>query len=67
MNPPSREVKCTIPVLPVRSLAVSVRFYTATLGFNVDWGGNAGDVICSVSKDGCHIMLAENAVGPVGT
>jgi catechol 2,3-dioxygenase-like lactoylglutathione lyase family enzyme len=42
MNHPGRQVECTIPVLPVRELARSVRFYTEMLGFKLDWGGGDG-------------------------
>ncbi len=60
MNSSPRQVECIIPVLPVRDLARSIRFYTQTLGFQLDWGGAAGDTICSVSRDGCRIMLAQD-------
>ena len=60
MKPPQRQVECTIPVLTVRDLAKSIRFYTETLGFNLDWGGGANSAICSVSRDGCSIMLSQN-------
>ena len=53
----SRHVECTIPILPVRNLWRSIAFYTETLGFQLDWGGAAGDAVCSVSRDGCSIML----------
>jgi predicted lactoylglutathione lyase len=58
MTDPQRHVECTIPILPVRDLARSVRFYTETLEFELDW---KGDAICSVSKDGCAIMLVQEA------
>lgn len=57
MNPPDREVECTIPILPVRNLERSIQFYTQTLGFHLDWRGGA---VCSVSRDGCPIMLKES-------
>jgi predicted lactoylglutathione lyase len=59
---PAELVECTIPVLPVRHLALSIEFYTTKLGFQVDWGGNAGDRIGSVSRDGRSIMLMESSV-----
>lgn len=59
MADPRRQVECTIPILPVRDLARSVDFYTHTLGFKLDWGGAPGDAICSVSRDGCSIMLSQ--------
>jgi predicted lactoylglutathione lyase len=50
------QVECTIPVLPVENLARSIRFYTAKLGFKVDW---CGSIVCSVSRDGHSIMLRQ--------
>ena len=66
MSHPERQVECTIPVLPVRDLKRSIQFYTETLGFKLDWGGEDGSTTCSVSKDGCCIMLAQwmTEVGP---
>lgn len=49
-------VENTIPVLGVKSLQDSIKFYTEKLAFKLDW---TGDVVCSVSKDGCPIMLSE--------
>jgi catechol 2,3-dioxygenase-like lactoylglutathione lyase family enzyme len=49
-----RMIENTIPVLPVADLDRSVAFYRELLGFALEW--NAGDV-CSVSRDGCSIML----------
>ena len=43
-------------MLPVRSLARGIRFYTAKLGFKLDWRGK---VVCSVSRDGRPIMLRQ--------
>lgn len=61
MHAASRHIECTIPILPVRSLSESIRFYTETLGFQLDWGGEPGSMICSVSRDGCCIMLTETS------
>lgn len=57
MGTSPRQIECTIPILPVRDLACSIAFYTGPLGFKVDWGGEEGSCICSVSRDGCAIML----------
>lgn len=59
MNDNSHRVECTIPVLSVRDLQKSVRFYTETLDFKLDWGGEPGRIICSVSRDGCSILLMQ--------
>ncbi|MCA9175734.1 MAG: VOC family protein [Planctomycetales bacterium] len=66
MSHPDRQIECTIPILPVRDLTRSIRFYTETLGFKLDWGGEDGDAICSVSKDGHCIMLSRSAEGSPG-
>lgn len=67
MNQSERQVERTIPVLPVRDLKRSIRFYTATLGFKLDWGGEDGKVVCSVSRDGCSLMLSQSGMGTAGT
>ena len=51
-----KKVECTIPVLPVKNLKDSIKFYVETLGFTVDW---EGQFFASVSRDGCPIMLNE--------
>jgi catechol 2,3-dioxygenase-like lactoylglutathione lyase family enzyme len=51
----ARQVECTIPVLGVRDLQRSIVFYTGKLGFQMDW---SGDLVGSVSRDGCCIMLS---------
>jgi predicted lactoylglutathione lyase len=60
-------VECIIPILRVRSLSASIRYYTITLGFRVDWGGGEGSTMTSVSRDGHSIMLCEGAQGQPGT
>ena len=66
MSHPKHQVECTIPVLPVSDLQRSIQFYTETLEFKLDWGGQAGSLICSVSKDGCAIMLSQISSGSGG-
>lgn len=63
MDHAQRQVECSIPVLPVRDLKQSMAFYTGVLGFKLDW---SGDMVCSVSRDGCPIMLSA-AVKPAGS
>ena len=48
------QIENTIPVLGVRDLAASIRFYQS-LGFKIDW--EAGQIIASVSRDRHPIML----------
>lgn len=66
MNDKSRLVECTIPILPVRDLVRSIRFYVDRLGFSVDWGKEPNSRICSVSRDHCSVMLVqqESTVSP---
>ncbi|MGE0608241.1 MAG: VOC family protein [Pirellulales bacterium] len=67
MSDSQRHVECTIPVLPVRDLLRSIEFYTATLGFQLDWGGQPGSKVCSVSRDSCAIMLSQDFQNAGGT
>lgn len=67
MTHPTRQVECTIPVLHVQDLRRSIQFYTATLGFVIDWGADEDATICSVSRDGCSIMLSEDGRGSSGS
>lgn len=64
---PAGEVECVVPILRVRSLRDSLRYYVDVLGFRPEWGGEAGSTMASVSRDGCSIMLCEGAQGHPGT
>jgi catechol 2,3-dioxygenase-like lactoylglutathione lyase family enzyme len=61
--------ECIIPILRVRNLAASLKFYTDSLGFQLDWAypnpGVAKDA--SVSRHGHSIMLTEGVQGQFGT
>ena len=59
MDTEGGKLENTIPVLPVSDLTGSIDFYTRTLGFSLDWGGEDGSTICSVSRDGCSVMLSQ--------
>lgn len=59
-KPSQRQVECTIPILPVKNLARSIRFYTRKLGFKLAWRGT---VVCSVSRDEASIMLRQKTRG----
>ena len=56
MSDSAQKVECTIPILPVKDLARSIRYYTETLGFNLEW---SGDIVASVSRDDHPIMLSQ--------
>jgi predicted lactoylglutathione lyase len=47
MNTIPRDIECTIPVMAVRDLSRSVAFYTQSVGFKLDWGGEAGSRMLS--------------------
>jgi len=64
---PPREVECIVPILRVRSLADSLRYYMDVLGFETEWGAEEGSTMASVARDGCSIMLCEGAQGQPGT
>jgi predicted enzyme related to lactoylglutathione lyase len=52
------------PILRVRDVEASRRYYVETLGFALEW--DAGSMI-AVSRDGKSIMLCEGAQGQPGT
>jgi catechol 2,3-dioxygenase-like lactoylglutathione lyase family enzyme len=54
------------PVLRVRRLAASLRYYLKVLGFRKDWGG-AEKGFASVSRGNCHIFLSQGDQGHFGT
>jgi predicted lactoylglutathione lyase len=60
-------VECIIPILNVKSLAASNRFYEDVLGFTVDWGGDDASEMAAVSRNGHAIMLCQGAQGQPGT
>lgn len=51
------EIENLIPVFPVTDIEAAKSFYRDRLGFELDW--DAG-TICSVSRDGHCLMLAQN-------
>lgn len=61
------EVECIVPILRVRSLSASLRYYREILGFQLDWGNPDGSDMASVSRDGHAIMLCQGAQGQPGT
>jgi catechol 2,3-dioxygenase-like lactoylglutathione lyase family enzyme len=57
-------VEGVTPILRVRNLADSLRYYVAVLGFKVDW---KGPHMASVSRSGHAIMLCPGDQGHPGT
>ncbi|HYX20258.1 MAG TPA: VOC family protein [Thermoanaerobaculia bacterium] len=54
------------PVLRVRRLATSLRYFLEVLGFRKDWGG-ADKGFASVSRGDCTIFLSQGDQGHFGT
>jgi catechol 2,3-dioxygenase-like lactoylglutathione lyase family enzyme len=53
----------TRPVVFTDDLARSLAFYLQTLGFAKDWHeGDGAGTVCQVSRDGCEVILCEDAV-----
>ncbi|MGH7579311.1 MAG: glyoxalase superfamily protein [Gemmatimonadales bacterium] len=69
MNPRQAptSVECITPILRVTNLSASLRYYVTVLGFVVDWGGEPGSEMASVSRDGHAIMLCHGGQGQPGT
>lgn len=55
------------PILRVSDLDVSLRYYVDILGFVLDWKDDDGNTFASVSRDRCHIFLAEGDQGNAGS
>src|SRR5881296_2015950 len=53
------------PILRVERLAASIDYYVKLLGFKVDW--HQPNIMASVSRDRCEIMLCEGDQGNPGT
>jgi catechol 2,3-dioxygenase-like lactoylglutathione lyase family enzyme len=60
-------VHSTIPILNVRSVTASIRYYVDALGFTLDWTWGDPTDFASVSRDGHAIMLCEDGQGQSGT
>jgi hypothetical protein len=66
------EFPCAIPEILVNDVNTAAAYYVSYLGFNLDWGGEAGGGIAGVSKGHCRMFLTNPAfremygnVGPV--
>ena len=69
MTMPDSRVKtrfeCANPILRVRSMAASLKYYVETLGFrNAHWGT---EFFTSVNRDGAGIYLCQGSQGVAGT
>lgn len=49
-----------VPEIPVRDIDVAVAYYTSALGFNFDWGDEAGG-IAGISRGECRMFLTNRA------
>jgi len=49
-----------VPEIPVSSIDAAVAYYTNALGFNFDWGDEAGG-IAGVSRGQCRMFLTNRA------
>ena len=55
----------TTPILRVTDAEASMDYYTRVLGFRNDWGVVAG--FASLTRDRCHLFLAQNDQGHAGS
>lgn len=53
-----------VPEIPVVNVDDAATYYADTLGFTLDWGGDAGG-IGGVSRDGCRLFLVKRPAEPV--
>ena len=60
----TKMIECIIPILKVKNVDASIKYYTEILGFKKDWG--TGDT-ASVSRDNFSIMLCQGEQGHPGT
>jgi predicted lactoylglutathione lyase len=55
------------PILNVKSVSSSIRYYVDVLGFTLDWSWGDEKDFASVSRDGHAIMLCQGGQGQPGT
>jgi len=55
-----------IPVLNVKNIAESLKYYQHVLGFKKDWDWGEPVSFASVSRDGVSIFLCQDAQGQAG-
>ena len=60
-------IESIIPILNVRNLQESLRYYVDVLGFAVEWTWGEPAGFGSVSRDGQSVMLCEDGQGHAGT
>jgi predicted enzyme related to lactoylglutathione lyase len=60
-------VECIFPILSVRSIRESIRFYCEMLGFKANWGGEHDATMASIERDGQGFMLCQGEQGQPGT
>jgi len=55
------------PILNVKDAAASIKYYTESLGFKLDWEWGEPVDFCSVSRDKINIFLCQDGQGQSGT
>src|SRR5216683_1359074 len=50
-----------VPEIPVSNVDHAAEYYKNSLGFNLDWGGEAGGGIAGISKGHCRMFLTNPA------
>jgi len=53
-----------IPILRVRNVAESIRYYVEHLGFHLEW---QTEIIASVARDQCNVFLSQGDQGHAGS
>jgi catechol 2,3-dioxygenase-like lactoylglutathione lyase family enzyme len=66
-DPGAACVENITPILNVKNVPLSIRYYVDVLGFKLDWTWGDEADFASVSRDGHAIMLCQDGQGHSGT
>ena len=58
-KPASVAFRGVTPVLRVNDLAASLDYYVRVLSFHLDWKDDDSNSFASVTRNDCHLFLAE--------
>ena len=67
MSTPSIDFENAIPVVGAPDVAAAMSYYVDALGFKIDWGGEPGGHVGSVSRDRSTIMFTSAATPSLAT